>query len=295
MEKLGKERGMNIIIDQHAGFCFGVVSAIRSAEEELGKSETLYCLGDIVHNGKEVYRLAQKGLKVISHDEFCELSGCRVLIRAHGEPPSTYENAKRRNITLIDATCPIVLKLQEKVRRGYLEMKSKGGQVALFGTKGHAEVLALQGQTNNTAVVISSVDDLDLLDYSRPIRLYSQTTKSKEEFNEIIEQIKKQTLLTNVDFVSYDTICKKVANRSDEIKEFAQKVDVIIFVSGKNSSNGLYLYKICKSVQPSSFLISEPSELKKEWFENANTIGISGATSTPMWLMEATSEAILHI
>ncbi len=283
---------MEIIIDQFSGFCFGVVSAIKSAEKELKESKTLYCLGDIVHNGMEVKRLAEKGLQVISYTKFHSLSDCKVLIRAHGEPPITYNIAKERNISLIDATCPIVLELQKKVKDGYIEMKRKKGQVVIFGTKGHAEVLALQGQTNNTAIVITNKDELNILDFTKPIRLYSQTTKNKDEYADIVNAIKSITIPDNIDFISYDTICKKVANRSNQLKDFTKNVDTLVFTSGKNSSNGLYLYKICKEVLPNSFFISEPSELKKEWFINSNIIGITGATPTPMWLMEEVSLTI---
>lgn len=285
------KKNIEIKIDQNAGFCFGVVAAIHRAEQELLKTNKLYCLGDIVHNNVEVERLAQKGLSVITYSDFDKLSEAKVLIRAHGEPPTTYEKAQKHNITLIDATCPIVLHLQQRIKKGYEEMKSLNGQVVIFGKKGHAEVIGLQGQTENSAIVISSIDEMYCIDINRPIRLYSQTTKSKESYQELIEQLsKKCSEIGNDNFIAYNTICNRVANRASELIEFAKSVDIIIFVSGTNSSNGKYLYECCKKVKNNTLFISDEKELKVEMFENINKIGITGATSTPMWLMEKIEE-----
>lgn len=284
---------MSVVIDDNAGFCFGVVKAIAAAEEQLSSSNSLYCLGDIVHNNAEVQRLSQMGLHVIDHDAMDKLPGKTVLIRAHGEPPSTYELAERRGIKLIDATCPIVLALQKKVRDGYEEMQSVGGQVVIFGKKGHAEVIGLNGQANNSAIIVSTPDDIESIDFSRPIRLYSQTTKSREDYSKLIENIKasiaRQSDGSTVGadfFVAYNTICSRVANRATQLEEFAKGVDVVIFVSGANSSNGHYLYEYCRNVQQNTYMISSPDELVKEWINGKEKIGITGATSTPRWLME---------
>ena len=285
---------MNITIDENAGFCFGVVKAIGTAEEELSRSGNLYCLGDIVHNNAEVHRLNQKGLQVIDHEQLASLQGEKVLIRAHGEPPSTYQQASKLGIELIDATCPIVLALQQKIRKGYEEMRklSPPGQVVIFGKPGHAEVIGLCGQTDNTAIVVSHPDDLDGIDCSRPIRLYSQTTKSKEEYQLLIRNLEsKISEVENTskarNFVAYDTICNRVANRAVQLEEFARNMDIVLFVSGKGSSNGHYLYEYCKHVQPNTQLISDVDELDASWFADVKNVGITGATSTPRWLMES--------
>lgn len=286
---------MSVVIDENAGFCFGVVKAIAAAEEHLSNRDGLYCLGDIVHNNEEVQRLSQLGLHVIDHADMETLPGTTVLIRAHGEPPSTYELAERRGIRLIDATCPIVLALQKKVRDGYEAMQAVGGQVVIFGKKGHAEVIGLNGQTNNTAIIVSMPDDIESIDFSRPIRLYSQTTKSREDYSRLIDNIRtsvekvngKQISQTESDFfVAYNTICSRVANRARQLEDFARSVDVVVFVSGANSSNGHYLYEYCRNVQERTYMISSPDELRPEWFEGKERIGITGATSTPRWLME---------
>lgn len=288
---------MNVIIDKFSGFCFGVVHAIEAAERELAESNQLYCLGDIVHNGMEVKRLVDKGLKIISHEEFTALSDCKVLIRAHGEPPETYRIAKENNITLIDASCPIVLKLQNKIRKGYEDMMAVNGQIVIYGKLGHAEVNGLVGQTDNTAIVVDKDEDIEKIDFSRPLRLYSQTTKSIDglaRVTEIItERIKKQNSNQDgFDFISNDTICRQVSNRSKELKNFSMNFEVIIFVSGKKSSNGIFLFNLCKSVNDRTYLVSEPSEIDKNWFINVENVGICGATSTPMWLMEQIASII---
>ncbi|MDR2907882.1 MAG: 4-hydroxy-3-methylbut-2-enyl diphosphate reductase [Bacteroidales bacterium] len=283
---------MMVEIEQHSGFCFGVVSAIQRAEEELQSGETLHCLGDIVHNSAEVERLAKRGLHVISHDEFAKLSHCKVLIRAHGEPPETYAIAKKQNIALIDATCPIVLKLQQRIREGYEDMQKVGGQVLIYGKPGHAEVVGLEGQTEHHAMVINDESDLQHVDFSKPIRLYSQTTKSKEGYQTLQENI-RQKLPSNTDFIAFNTICGQVANRAKELRAFCQKHDLILFVSGKNSSNGRYLFDLCKQANPNTKFISDASELQNAWFETTTSVGICGATSTPMWLMEHIAKHIL--
>lgn len=280
---------MSVVIDENAGFCFGVVKAIAAAEEQLSSSNSLYCLGDIVHNNEEVQRLSQMGLHVIDHEAMRQLQGATVLIRAHGEPPSTYEQAERSGIRLIDATCPIVLTLQKKVRDGYQEMQKVGGQVVIFGKKGHAEVIGLNGQTNNSAIIVSSPDDTEAINFSRPIRLYSQTTKSREDYSVLIENIRASIVKAGVaepDFVAYNTICSRVSNRATQLESFAKSVDVVIFVSGANSSNGHYLYEYCRNVKKNTYMISSPEELRREWVDGKDRIGITGATSTPRWLME---------
>jgi 4-hydroxy-3-methylbut-2-enyl diphosphate reductase len=282
---------MEIRIDDNAGYCFGVVKAIGAAEEELSRDGSLFCLGDIVHNSAEVERLRSLGLEVIDHQRLPSLTGRKVLIRAHGEPPSTYRTAEQLGIRLIDATCPIVLALQQRIRKGYDEMQRVGGQIVIFGKPGHAEVVGLTGQTDGTAVIASTPDDLGNIDFSRPIRLYSQTTKSREEYQQLIANIQSR-LLPGADFVAFDTICNRVANRARELETFARSVDVLLFVAGANSSNGHYLYEYCRKVQPRTHLIADAGDLQGEWFEGARSVGISGATSTPRWLMEEVAKQL---
>ncbi|MBR3413134.1 MAG: 4-hydroxy-3-methylbut-2-enyl diphosphate reductase [Bacteroidales bacterium] len=293
---------MLIRIDDNAGFCFGVVKAIGTAEAELSREGTLYCLGDIVHNNAEVQRLARQGLQVIEHRQLPSLAGKRVLIRAHGEPPSTYQMAQDLGIRLVDATCPIVLALQQRIRKGYEEMQQRRpvGQIVIFGKPGHAEVIGLCGQTDNTAVVASHPDDLAAVDFTRPIRLYSQTTKSKEEYAQLTANIRRRIEalghpVPEDHFVAFDTICSRVANRAVELEAFARSVDVVVFVSGKGSSNGHYLYLYCRQVQPNTYLVSNADELQARWFEGVQSVGITGATSTPRWLMEAVGKAISNL
>ena len=285
---------MIVEIEQHSGFCFGVVSAIERAEKELQTDKTLYCLGDIVHNSAEVERLAKCGLHVISHEEFAKLSECKVLIRAHGEPPETYAIAEKQNITLIDATCPIVLKLQQRIREGYQDMQKVGGQVVIYGKPGHAEVAGLEGQTEHNAIIIDDDLGLDQIDFSKPIRLYSQTTKSKEGYENLQKNIQAK-LAKDADFIAFDTICKQVANRAKELFDFCKNHQLILFVCGKNSSNGQYLYNLCKQANTNTKFISDTSELKPEWLKTANSVGICGATSTPMWLMERVASDVISI
>ena len=280
---------MIIEIDDGSGFCFGVTTAIKKAEEELARGEKLYCLGDIVHNGMECDRLRDMGLITINHDEMRQLHNAKVLLRAHGEPPETYELARKNNIEIIDATCPVVLKLQKRIKEQYDENNDR--QIVIFGKKGHAEVLGLVGQTQSKAIVIESSDEVTKLDFSRDIYLYSQTTKSLDEFNSIIEYIKVH-ISPDATFKSFDTICRSVANRMPNISKFAAKHDLILFVCGRKSSNGKVLYNECLRVNPNSHLIEDPKEIDPTWLEGIESVGICGATSTPRWLMEQCSEAI---
>ena len=280
---------MIIEIDDGSGFCFGVTTAIKKAEEELARGEKLYCLGDIVHNGMECDRLRDMGLITINHDEMRQLHNAKVLLRAHGEPPETYELARKNNIEIIDATCPVVLKLQKRIKEQYDENNDR--QIVIFGKKGHAEVLGLVGQTQSKAIVIESSDEVTKLDFSRDIYLYSQTTKSLDEFNSIIEYIKAH-ISPDATFKSFDTICRSVANRMPNISKFAAKHDLILFVCGRKSSNGKVLYNECLRVNPNSHLIEDPKEIDPTWLDGIESVGICGATSTPRWLMEQCSEAI---
>lgn len=285
---------LNIEIDDGSGFCFGVTTAIKKAEEELAKGETLYCLGDIVHNGMEVKRLEEKGLITIDHEQLKELHNVKVLLRAHGEPPATYEVAKRNNIEIIDATCPVVLALQRRIKKQYEGVGENGGgaQVVIFGKNGHAEVLGLVGQTSGNAIVIENLEDAKNLDFSRDIYLYSQTTKNLDEFKSIIAYIKEHISPTAV-FRNFDTICRQVANRMPNIAAFAMRHDVVIFAAGKKSSNGRVLFKECMRVNSRSHQVESPEEIDMAWFDGASTVGICGATSTPKWLMENCRDYIL--
>jgi 4-hydroxy-3-methylbut-2-enyl diphosphate reductase len=281
-----------IEIDDESGFCFGVVTAIRKAEKALAESSTLYCLGDIVHNSDEVERLQQKGLKTITHEEMANLHGVKVLLRAHGEPPSTYEMAKRNDIEIIDATCPVVLRLQQRIKEAYDRSNTKDGnrpQIVIYGKLGHAEVNGLVGQTGGEAIVVEDIDDLDAIDFNRDIALYSQTTKSLEGFSMIIDEITKRKS-PNCHFESYDTICRQVANRVNNLRVFASNHDVVLFVAGTKSSNGKILFNQCLDVNEHTYLIANASEIHKEWIDGKKTIGICGATSTPRWLMERVAE-----
>lgn len=281
-------------IDPHSGFCFGVVTAIRKAEEQLEQSDKLYCLGDIVHNNTEVDRLGRRGLVTITHDDLRDLRGVKVLLRAHGEPPSTYDLAQRNDIEIIDATCPVVLQLQRRIKQACEGPKAADTQIVIYGKKGHAEVNGLVGQTGGNAIVIQDIDELSSIDFTRDIDLYSQTTKSIEGFKEIIAEIKKR-IAPGVNFDYHDTICRQVANRVEILREFARCHDVVIFVSGAKSSNGKVLYHECLQVNPSTHLISTPSELDSAWIEGATSVGICGATSTPLWLMEKVRDHILAL
>lgn len=282
---------MIVEIDKKSGFCFGVVKAIAKAENELTDSETLYCLGDIVHNGEEVNRLANQGMVTISREEFFTMHKCRVLIRAHGEPPETYEYARQNDIELVDATCPIVLQLQNKIRASFEVQQQQNGQVVIFGKPGHAEVIGLNGQTGNQALIISSLDEVDKIDFTRPISLYSQTTKPLNEFRMLAELVKLRAA-DNVPVEIRDTVCRQVSNRGPHLQEFAKRHDVIIFVAGRKSSNGQALFGEVSAINPNSHFVASPIDLDTNWFRDANSVGICGATSTPMWLMEKVAEAI---
>ena len=289
---------MIVEIDNGSGFCFGVTTAIKKAEETLANGEKLYCLGDIVHNGRECDRLREMGLITINHEEMEQLHDAKVLLRAHGEPPETYELARKNNIEIIDATCPVVLKLQKRIKEQYETSpnlpKGEESQIVIFGKKGHAEVLGLVGQTQSNAIVIESSDEVTKLDFTRDIYLYSQTTKSLDEFNRIIDYIQTH-ISPDATFKSFDTICRSVANRMPNISQFAAKHDLILFVCGRKSSNGKVLYNECLRVNPNTHLVEDPQEIESAWLEGIQSVGICGATSTPRWLMEQCRDAIQNM
>lgn len=280
---------LTIEIDEHSGFCFGVTTAIGKAEEELAVGRPLYCLGDIVHNGSECDRLRGLGLVTIGHEEFDRLHGARVLLRAHGEPPATYATARRNGIEIIDATCPVVLRLQQRIKRVYSEPGRP--QIVIYGKRGHAEVLGLVGQTEGTAIVIESLDEVGRIDLSRDTCLFSQTTKPLNEFRRIVDYITAH-IQPPATFRYFDTICRQVANRLPNIRSFAVRHDVVVFVCGLKSSNGRVLYEACREVNPRSYLVDTPAALRADWFTGARSVGVCGATSTPKWLMEDCRAAI---
>jgi 4-hydroxy-3-methylbut-2-en-1-yl diphosphate reductase len=280
---------MIVEIDKKSGFCFGVINAIRAAENELNNSEYLYCLGDIVHNEKEVERLEKIGLKSISKEQYFTLKDCKVLIRAHGEPPETYDYAKQNNIELIDATCPVVITLQEKVKKSYDSTVNQQGQIVIYGKKGHAEIEGLNGQTNHNAIVIENIAEIEKIDTTRPVSLYSQTTKRIEDFYQVAGLLKSK-MQSGVSIEIKDTICRQVSNRVPNLKIFSKNYDLILFVAGKKSSNGHYLFGICKEENSNSHIVSQTNEIKREWFQGINSVGICGATSTPIWLMEEVAD-----
>ena len=292
---------VQIEIDSGSGFCFGVTTAIRKAEEELEKGGILYCLGDIVHNGMECERLKDMGLVTINHDDMRELHDVKVLLRAHGEPPETYELAQRNNIEIIDATCPVVLQLQKRIKQQYNANAQSPGQsvksdaqIVIFGKKGHAEVLGLVGQTDSSAIVIENFDEVKRLDFTRDIYLYSQTTKSLDEYHRIIDYIQSH-ISPGATFKSFDTICRSVANRMPNISQFASRHDLILFVCGRKSSNGKVLYNECLRVNPNTHLVEDAHEIEPSWLEGIQSVGICGATSTPRWLMEQCRDAIQQL
>ena len=285
---------IKVEIDEDSGFCFGVVNAINKAEEELAKGETLYCLGDIVHNSREVERLKAMGLITINHEEFKQLRNAKVLLRAHGEPPETYQIAHENNIEIIDATCPVVLRLQKRIKQEFLQDDDSKKQIVIYGKSGHAEVLGLVGQTDGKAIVIEKAEEAKRLNLSKDIRLFSQTTKSLDEFQQIVAYI-KQHISPNATFDSYDTICRQVANRMPKLREFAASHDLIYFVSGKKSSNGKVLFEECLKVNANSHLIDSEEEIDKSLLEGIQSIDICGATSTPKWLMERIFQAIQSV
>lgn len=276
---------IEVEIDKGSGFCFGVVTAIESAERELDNTDILYCLGDIVHNSLEVERLQAQGLRTIGHNEFSTLKGEKVLLRAHGEPPSTYEIARQNNITIIDATCPVVLQLQRKIHKCYQEERANNTQLVIYGKKGHAEVNGLVGQTEGTAIVVEKIEDLDRLDFTRNISLFSQTTKSLDGFRKIVEEIYRRKA-ENTRFEYHDTICRQVANRLPNIKVFASSHEWVYFVAGKKSSNGKMLLEECRKANPNTIFISEVKEITEPLPAGVRRVGVCGATSTPKWLME---------
>ncbi|MCQ2064811.1 MAG: 4-hydroxy-3-methylbut-2-enyl diphosphate reductase [Bacteroidaceae bacterium] len=284
---------MRVDIDKDSGFCFGVLSAIGKAEEELRKGDELYCLGDIVHNGMECTRLQDLGLKTIGHDQFDTLHDARVLLRAHGEPPSTYRTAAENGITLIDATCPVVLKLQQRIHSQYETMDPATQQIIIFGQKGHAEVLGLVGQTDGRALVIESADDISLIDFGKDIFLYSQTTKSASSYNQLIALIGER-VQKGRQFVHFNSVCGQVSHRREHIRDFAKKHDLVLFVSGRKSSNGKVLFNECLNVNPNTYLIEGRQDIDFSLFEGRQSIGICGATSTPKWLMEECRACILQ-
>lgn len=284
---------MIIEIDKNSGFCFGVVEAIRKAEETLQQQDVLYCLGDIVHNDAEVERFTRKGLITIDHELFFTMKDTTVLLRAHGEPPSTYEYARQNNIHLIDATCPVVLKLQQRIRNGSESDKSENTQVVIYGKKNHAEVNGLVGQINGKAIVIENVDEIDKINFTRPIELYSQTTKDLDGFHVLADELKRRAV--NVPLKIHDTVCRQVANRIPAIRKFSARFGLIIFVSGQKSSNGKMLYHICQSVNPNSKFISSIEEIDEQWITDVDSVGICGATSTPKNLLEEVAEALRQL
>ena len=289
---------MKVTIDKYSGFCFGVVYAIQMAEDILAKEEELYCLGDIVHNNKEVDRLNDMGLKIINHDDLKNIFDCKVLIRAHGEPPETYTIALKNNIQLLDASCPVVLKLQHQIKEGYEDIKEVNGQVIIFGKEGHAEVTGLLGQTKNNAIIVGTIDDLEKVDFSRSIYIYSQTTKSPKAYkiiSDILAERVKSAAGENVKYIVHDTLCRQVSGREPQLKQFAQDNDVVVFVSGQKSSNGKMLYQSCKAENNNSYFISDLDEINTNWFQSINSVGICGATSTPRWLMENAQNTIENI
>jgi 4-hydroxy-3-methylbut-2-enyl diphosphate reductase len=290
---------MKVTVDKHSGFCFGVEFAIQMAEDEMENNDTLYCLGDIVHNDMEVKRLNEKGLRIINREDLKNLRDCRVLIRAHGEPPETYKIALKNNIEIIDASCPVVLKLQNRIKDAYELVQHEDGQIVIYGKEGHAEVIGLNGQIRNNAIIIASEDDLDKIDFKRPIILFSQTTKSTDGFYRIVKLIEKRLKTSedgsNVTFISHDSICRQVSNRAPYLVEFSLNHDVILFVSSKKSSNGKALFEKCKENNSRSYFIENEDEIEDDWFKEDDSIGICGATSTPRWLMERIEQRILSV
>lgn len=283
---------MKVTIDKKSGFCFGVVGAIEKAEQLLKNGEQIYCLGDIVHNQVEVKRLEGMGLVSINHDQYFKLKDCKVLLRAHGEPPTTYQYAKENNIEIIDGTCPVVLRLQGRVRDGYANIQEQNGQLVLLGKVDHAEVKGLNGQTNNKAIVVENDDDISLIDPNKPTIVFSQTTKSLDDFHRLREKIAQHV---NQETTVKDTICRQVSHRMPNVQVFSTQHDVIIFVSGKKSSNGKALYEACKKVNERTYFVSQTSDLQTDWFNNCQSVGITGATSTPQWQMKEIAELITQL
>ena len=293
-------REMVVEIDKQSGFCFGVQNAVEIAEKALLKGEKVFSLGPIVHNDKEVDRLSSLGLASIDREQFRDLKNCKVLIRAHGEPPETYDIAEKNNITIIEATCPIVKRLQSKIRETWIRTREGNGQVVIFGKPGHAEVVGLLGQINNEGILISGDEDFSKIDISKPVYLFAQTTMSVKEYSNLADILRKMLEENGIadpgkNLVVNKTICGQVSNREPHLKEFAKKHDTIIFVSGRESSNGKMLYSVCKNVNPDTHFVSSHEELDKSWFIDKNSVGICGATSTPKWLIENIRDIISNI
>ena len=291
---------MVVEIDKQSGFCFGVQNAVEIAEKALSRGEKVFSLGPLVHNDKEVERLFTLGLASIEHDEYKNLKNCKVLIRAHGEPPETYITAEKNNITIIEATCPIVKKLQSRIKETWLKTKEGNGQVVIFGKPGHAEVVGLLGQINNEGILVSGPDDFRKVDISRPVYLFAQTTMSVKEYNNFTDILRLKMeengiLNPDMNLIINKTICGQVSNREPHLKAFARKHDTIIFVSGKESSNGKMLFSVCKNINPDTHFVSSPEEIDKSWFKGKKSVGICGATSTPKWLIENIRDIILNI
>lgn len=291
---------MVVEIDRQSGFCFGVQNAVEIAEKALLKGEKVFSLGPIVHNDKEVERLSSLGLVSIDHDEFRNLRNCKVLIRAHGEPPETYKTADDNNITIIEATCPIVKRLQSKIKETWLNIRETNGQVVIFGKAGHAEVVGLLGQINNKGILVTGPDDLKKIDVTKPVHLFSQTTMSVKEYSNFADTLRSKMHEKGVSdpdgiLKINKTICGQVSNREPHLKTFAKKHDIIVFVSGRESSNGKMLYSVCRNVNPDTHFVSSPEEIDLSWFKGKNSVGICGATSTPKWLIEKIRDIISNI
>ncbi len=290
---------MKVETDKRSGFCFGVRNAVEIAEKALLKGEKVFSLGPIVHNDKEVERLSNLGLVSIDHNQFKGYKDCKVLIRAHGEPPETYERARKNNIEIIEATCPIVKRLQSKIRDTWKASRDNNGQVVIFGKPGHAEVIGLLGQTENEGILISDPDDLNKIDFKRPVHLFSQTTMDMKEYQKIKNLISEKITKHNGDASKllriHNTVCGQIANREPYLKEFASRHDIIIFVSGKESSNGKILYSVCKNVNPDTYFVSSLEEIDLTWFKGKKSAGVCGATSTPEWLIEKVRDLISSI
>lgn len=289
---------MVVTVDDRSGFCFGVTNAIGKAEELLATEPELYCLGEIVHNDVEVSRLSNAGLVTIDHSMLRSISNKKVLIRAHGEPPSTYKMAKENNLEIVDASCPVVLKLQERIRKSYAEMAKCSGQIVIYGKRGHAEVNGLVGQTKGEAIVVEGLSDIDLIDFDKPIELYSQTTKSIEGFNTLKDAIETRISEEGgnvANFKAHDTICRQVSNRQPQLSLFARENDVVVFVSGKKSSNGKVLFEVCRSQNERTYMVEDEQEIDNTWFNQVQRVGVCGATSTPRWLLERVAQHIRNI
>lgn len=284
---------MNVVIDDGSGFCFGVRRAIATLEEELGRNNQVYCVGDIVHNEREIERLQNKGLKIIDVNELSSLKDCAVLFRAHGEPPSSYSVVKNNNLQLTDATCPVVLKLQQRIRESWLRLSKVGGQIVLFGKKGHAEVIGLMGQTNNECLLLENESQIHLIDKTKPTEVFAQTTKDPHQYASLIEKIRAHV---NNTVEAHNTICGQMSDRAERLKQFAKSHDMIIFVGGAKSSNSKVLFEICKHINSNSYFVTAENEVCGEWFsEKPRSVGIFGATSTPLWLMEKVKSRIINI